>query len=58
LSSAPEEIVREYNAPTAMREGAPYADTLEARYRTVREAMSDSEIAAVAAVLKNMEVAK
>jgi len=30
---------------------APYADTLEARYQTVREAMSDAEIAAVAAIL-------
>jgi hypothetical protein len=31
---------------------APYADTLEARYKTVRDAMSDAEIAAVAEILK------
>jgi hypothetical protein len=28
LSSALDEIDREYSAPIAMREGAPYADTL------------------------------
>jgi hypothetical protein len=31
---------------------APYADTLEARYNAVREAMTDAEIAAVAAILE------
>jgi hypothetical protein len=34
---------------------APYADTLEARYKAVREAMTDDEIVQVARVLESQQ---